>query len=369
MELENERVEIKIAAGIFKMQYIKDIKMRTEIIIVNPHNIDPAKVRRAAKKIKEGGLVAFPTETVYGLGADTFNSQAVAKIFEAKNRPLDDPLIVHISQREDLLRLIKDIPDIVWELTNKFWPGPLTLVLKKSEIIPDIVTAGLDTVAIRTPANEIALGLIRESQTPIAAPSANLFGRPSSTNSQHVLDDLNGRIDLIINGGKSEVGVESTVLDLTQSPPSILRPGGVSIERLKEIVGRVKIYKQDKVLSSGMYPRHYSPKAKVILVEGDGEVQVQKVRSLASRLVSQDCCLGIMAKEENKDRYDGFNPKSLGPGDDLAICAANLFSVLREFDREGINVIIAESVKEKGLGLAIMNRLRKASGGRCFLKY
>lgn len=337
--------------------------MRTEIIKVNPHNIDLTKIRGAAKKIKDGDLVAFPTETVYGLGADAFNSQAVAKIFEAKNRPLDDPLIVHISQREDLFKLIKDIPDIVSELTDEFWLGPLTLVLKKSEIVPDIVTAGLDTVAIRMPANEIALSLIRESQTPIAAPSANLFGRPSSTDSQHVLDDLNGRIDLIIDGGKSEVGVESTVLDLTQSPPSILRPGGVSIERLKEIIGGVKIYKQDKILSPGMYPRHYSPKAKVILVEGNGEVQVEKVRNLASRFDLQDCCLGIMAKEENKDKYGGFNVKSLGPGDDLATCAANLFSVLREFDKEDVDVIIAESVKEEGIGLAIMNRLRKASGG------
>jgi len=337
--------------------------MRTEIIKVNPHNIDLTKVRKAAKKIKDGDLVAFPTETVYGLGADAFNSQAVAKIFEAKNRPLDDPLIVHVSQREDLFKLIKDISDIVSELTNEFWPGPLTLVLKKSEIVPDIVTAGLDTVAIRIPANEIALSLIRESQTPIASPSANLFGRPSSTDSQHVLDDLNGRIDLIIDGGKSEIGVESTVLDLTQSPPSILRPGGISIERLKEIIRGVKIYKQDKILSPGMYPRHYSPKAKVILDEGDGEVQVEKVRNLASRFDLQDCCLGIMAKEENKDKYDGFNVKSLGPGDDLTIYAANLFSVLREFDKEGVDIIIAESIKEEGLGLAIMDRLRKASGG------
>lgn len=337
--------------------------MRIEIIKVNPHNIDLTKIREAVKKIKEGGLVAFPTETVYGLGADAFNSQAVAKIFEAKNRPLDDPLIVHISQREDLFKLIKDIPDIVSELTNEFWPGPLTLVLKKSEIVPDIVSAGLDTVAIRMPANEIALSLIKESQTPIAAPSANLFGRPSSTNSQHVLDDLNGRIDLIIDGGKSEVGVESTVLDLRQSSPSILRPGGISIERLKETIGGVKIYKQNKILSPGMYPRHYLPKAKVILVEGNGEVQVEKVRNLASRFDLQDCCLGIMTKEENKDKYDGFNVKSLGPRDNLTTCAANLFSVLREFDKEGVDIIIAESIKEEGLGLAIMDRLRKASGG------
>jgi L-threonylcarbamoyladenylate synthase len=336
--------------------------MMTEIIKVNPDNIDLTRIRKAAKIIKEGGLVAFPTETVYGLGADAFNPRAVVKIFEAKNRPLDDPLIVHISEKGDLFKLTKDIPDIVSGLTDEFWPGPLTLVLKRTEIIPDIVTAGLDTVAIRMPANEIALTLIRESKTPIAAPSANLFGGPSPVTAQHVIDDLNGRIDLIIDGGKSLVGVESTVLDLTQEVPSILRPGGVSIERLNEIIGTVKIHKQDKILSPGMYPHHYSPKAKVVLVEGNGKTQVERVRNLASRFDLQRCSLGIMAREENKGKYDGFNVKSLGPGDNLFTCAANLFSVLREFDKEGVDIIIVESVKEEGLGLAIMDRLRKAAG-------
>lgn len=336
--------------------------MITEIIKVNPSNIDLTKIKKAAKVIKEGGLVAFPTETVYGLGADAFNPQAVAKIFEAKNRPLDDPLIVHISKREDLFKLTPYVSDTALRLVDKFWPGPLTLVLKRSEIIPDIVTAGLDTVAIRMPADEIALNLIRESKTPIAAPSANLFSRPSPVTAQHVIDDLGGRIDMIIDGGRSLVGVESTVLDLTQDTSSILRPGGVSLERLKEIIKEVEIYKQDKILSPGMYPRHYSPKAKVILVEGNGKVQMEKVRNLASRFNLQNCCLGILAKEENKDKYGELNIKLLGPGDNLAICAVNLFSVLREFDKEGVDTIIVEGVKEEGLGLAIMDRLRKAAG-------
>lgn len=336
--------------------------MKTEIITVNPDNINPVNIKTAAERIKDGGLVAFPTETVYGLGVDALNPKAVAKIFEAKKRPLEDPLIVHIAQKEDLYKLTEDISDIALRLADEFWPGPLTLVLKKSVNIPDIVTAGLDTVAIRMPANKIVLGLIKLSQTPIAAPSANLFGRPSPTTAEHVLDDLWEKIDLVIDGGKALVGVESTILDLTQNPPVILRPGGVSIERLKKVIKGVKIYKQDKILSPGMYPRHYSPKAKVMLVEDNGNVQVEKVKNLASRFNSQGCFLGILAKEENADKYNGFKVKSIGQGNDLAVCAANLFSVLREFDKEDVDIIIAEGMKEEGLGLAIMDRLRKAAG-------
>lgn len=337
--------------------------MITEIIKVNPDNIDPAKIKKAARVIKEGGLIAFPTETVYGLGADAFNPQACAKIFRAKSRPLDDPLIVHVSKEEDLFKLTQYLSDVALRLVDKFWPGPLTLVLKKSDEIPDIVTAGFDTVAVRMPAHKIALKLIEKSKTPIVAPSANLFGRPSPTSSRHVIDDLDGRIDLVIDGGKTQVGVESTVLDLTQSPPSILRAGGTNIEELKEIIKEVKLFKQkNKILSPGMYPRHYSPRARVILVEGNGEVQIEKIRNMASRFNLQNCCLGILAKEENKDKYGELNIKLLGPGDNPAICAANLFSVLREFDEEGVDTIIVEGVKEEGLGLAIMDRLRKAAG-------
>lgn len=336
----------------------------TEILKINPQNIDPAKIKRAARVIKGGGLVAFPTETVYGLGADAFNPQAVAKIFEAKKRPLDDPLIVHISKRGDLFKLTQEPPAPALKLIDKFWPGPLTLVLKRSEIIPDIVTAGLDTVAIRMPTNEIALNLIRESETPIAAPSANLFSRTSPTTSQHVQDDLDGRIDLIIDGGKTMIGIESTVLDLTQKSPSVLRPGGISIEDLKGVIKEVKLFKQKgEILSPGMYPQHYSPKAKVILVEGNGKARIEKARSLYSDFDSGNHRPGILAREENKDKYGQLNIKLLGPGDNLTICAASLFSALREFDKEGVDIIIAEGVKEEGLGLAIMDRLRKAAGG------
>ncbi|MBU0897181.1 MAG: threonylcarbamoyl-AMP synthase [Candidatus Omnitrophica bacterium] len=335
--------------------------MKTEIITVNPDNINPVYIKTAAEKIKDGGLVAFPTETVYGLGADAFNPKAVAKIFEAKKRPFEDPLIVHIAQKEDLYKLTEDISDSALKLADEFWPGPLTLVLKKSKNIPDIITAGLDTVAIRVPADKVALAFIKFSETPIAAPSANLFGRPSPTTAQHVLDDLNEKIDIVIDGGRALIGVESTILDLTQNPPVVLRPGGVSIEKLKKVVKGVEIYKQDKILSPGMYPRHYSPKAKVMLVEGNGNVQVEKVKNLACRFNLQELSVGILAKEENVDKYNGFKVKSIGQGNDLAVCATNLFSVLREFDKEGVDIVIAESVKEEELGLAIMNRLRKAA--------
>jgi len=330
---------------------------------VNSNNVDVSRIRKAAKVIKEGGLVAFPTETVYGLGADAFDPRAVAKIFEVKRRPLEDPLIIHISKKEDLFELAINISNTALKLTKRFWPGPLTVVLKKSDIVPDIVTAGLDTVAIRMTSNQIALTLIKEAQTPIAAPSANLFSRPSPTTSQHVLDDLEGKVDLVIDGGRTDIGLESTVLDLTQDTPYILRPGGVSAERLQDVIKTLKLFKsQDKIISPGMYPRHYSPKAKVILVDENDRIGVEKVRKLAYNFNLQGYSVGIIAREENKEKYSEFNVKLLGPGDDLIRCAANLFSVLRDFDRFGVDMIISESVNEEGLGLAIMDRLRKAAG-------
>jgi L-threonylcarbamoyladenylate synthase len=336
--------------------------MQTEIIKIDSTNIEVAKIKQAADIIRNGGLVAFPTETVYGLGADALNPVAVAKIFEAKNRPLNDPLIMHIADREDLLRLSNEVYKITLDLVDEFWPGPLTLVLKKSQDIPPIVTAGLETVAVRMPDHPVALSLIRESQTPIAAPSANLFRRPSPTSAQHVLDDLNEKVDLILDAGKTNVGVESTILDLTQTPFRILRPGGVSLESLRTIIPDIEPYNGNKILAPGMFIRHYSPKAKVILVEENGKVQIDKINLLASEFAIQGYCIGIIAKEENKDKYSDFNVKVFGPTKNLNLCAANLFSILREFDKEGAQVIIAESVKEEGLGVAIMDRLRKASG-------
>lgn len=338
--------------------------MKTEVFKIDQFNIDPDQIKKASDMIKSGGLVAFPTETVYGLGADALNPVACAKIFQAKNRPLEDPLIVHIADKQDLFKVAQEVYKITLRLVDEFWPGPLTLVLKKQGAIPDIVTAGLDTVAVRMPNHKIALNLIKEAKTPVAAPSANLFGRPSPTTAQHVLDDLDGKVDLIIDSGNTNIGVESTIVDLTQAPFCVLRPGGIGIEELKRLIPQVELYKKDNILSPGMYPRHYAPKAKIILVEGNGKTQVEKVKDLAQDFDMQGYRFGILAKYENRNKYGDFNVKLLGPGDDLVSCAANLFSVLRDFDKDQVDVIIAEAVKEEGLGLAIMDRLRRAQGIR-----
>lgn len=337
--------------------------MNTKILKINPEKIDLNKIKMAAEEIKKGNLVAFPTETVYGLGADAYNKEAVAKIFKVKGRPFNDPLIVHIAEIEELHRLSKQVPAMALQLAKTFWPGPLTLVLKKSELVSDIITAGLDTVAVRMPDDNIALNLIREAQTPIVAPSANLFGRPSPTNAQHVEDDLGGKIEMVIDGGKTRVGVESTVLDVTVKPVQVLRAGGVSVEQLMKVTGKVKISKELErgFRSPGRLNSHYSPQARLILVEETGDAQAEEVRRLASKYKAQSFKVGIMAKEENQNKYNGFEVKVIGKGTELEICAANLFAILRSFDKEGFEIIIAEGLEERGLGLAIMERLRKAS--------
>jgi L-threonylcarbamoyladenylate synthase len=336
--------------------------MKTEVIKINPSCIEQDRLVAAANKIRSGGLVAFPTETVYGLGADAFNPTACAKIFQAKSRPQEDPLIVHIADKQDLSKVARETYKITLDLIGAFWPGPLTIVLKKHEVIPDIVTGGLDTIAVRMPNHKIALDLIKEAQTPIAAPSANLFGRPSPTTAQHVLEDLDGKIDMVIDGGSADIGVESTIVDLTQLPFRILRPGGVSLEALRTIIPDIEPYRGNDILSPGMFKRHYSPKARVVLVEESGEAQINKVKIIASEFARQEFCVGIMAKEENRNKYNGdFNIKILGPEENLSLCAANLFTILRDFDKDGTQVVVAEGVRENGLGAAIMDRLRKAA--------
>ncbi len=337
--------------------------MKTKILEINPKRIDLTRIKMAAEEIKKGNLVAFPTETVYGLGADAYNREAVAKIFKVKGRPFNDPLITHIADIKELYKLSEQIPSVALKLAKTFWPGPLTLVLKKSEIVSDIITAGLDTVAVRMPADNIALSLIREAQTPIVAPSANIFGRTSPTNAQHVEDDLGGKIEVIIDGGKTKVGVESTVLDVTITPARVLRAGGVSVEQLIEVVGEVKISKEleSSFRSPGMLNSHYSPQAKLILVEKKRESEVEEISRLASEYKARGFKVGIMAKEENQNKYNRFEVKVIGKGNELNICAANLFSILRSFDEERFEIIIAEGLEEHDLGLAIMERLRKAS--------
>ncbi len=279
--------------------------METLILKIDPNNPDMNKIKLAATVIRNGGLVAFPTETVYGLGANALDDEAVQKIFIAKNRPIDNPVIVHIANIDDLYMLAEKIPEEALKLASRFWPGPLTLLLKKSELVPDITTANLDTVAIRMPNHPIALALIKESEVPIAAPSANLSGRPSPTTAEHVIRDLNGKIDVIIDGGDVTFGVESTVLDLTSEPPYILRPGPVTIEEIKTVIKNVEVHpvaKAEKPIetviakSPGVKYRHYAP--------------------------------------------------------------------LAELDNEHVDIIIAEGIEPTGIGLAIMNRLRKAAGYR-----
>jgi L-threonylcarbamoyladenylate synthase len=344
---------------------------KTLVLKVDPRKPQIDRVRVAAELIKEGGLVAFPTETVYGLGADALNSKAVLALYEAKKRPLDNPPIVHVENISDVYRLATHIPAKAESLMKEFWPGPLTLVFKHSDTVPGVTVAGLDTIAIRMPQHKVALALIRESNRPIAAPSANLAGRPSPTSAKHVFDDLNGRIDAILDGGPTRIGVESTVLDLSISPPLVLRPGGTPFEALKKTLGDAKLHpfavaeKElpiDKARSPGMKHKHYAPNAKVILVEGSVPAVVSKVKELVDSYRLKGVKVGVLAADETAAAYRADVVKSLGSRFNLAVIAQNLFRVLREFDAEGVDMIIAEGVPAEGLGLAVMNRLRKASG-------
>ncbi len=339
------------------------MKIKPLVLRIDPTNIDMNPIKQAAEVLRTGGLVAFPTETVYGLGANALDPEAVSGIFEAKKRPLDDPLIVHIEDMEYLYRLAAEVPPAAEKVVRHFWPGPLTVVLKRKELVPEIVTTGLDTVAIRMPSSPIAKKLIETAGVPVAAPSANLFGRPSPTSAQHVIDDLKGRIDVVIDGGVTEIGIESTVVEFVEGQIIVLRPGGTNIEELRSVVGEAEVFvgSEDPENSPGKYPQHYSPKARVIVVE-EGPSQAEEVVAVASDMNSGGHRVGIMAKEEHASMYGGFDVKELGPAEDGKTCALKLFHLLREFDSENVDIIVAEAIPEKGLGLAVMNRLRKAAG-------
>jgi L-threonylcarbamoyladenylate synthase len=338
--------------------------------------VDPAKpdeflMRKAAEIIRQGGLVAFPTETVYGLGADALNGEAVLRLFEAKQRPLDNPPIVHVAEIEAVYPLVASVPKNAEVLMTRFWPGPLTLVFKHSAVVPHVTVAGLDTVAIRMPKHPVALALIKLSQRPIAAPSANLAGKPSPTTAQHVFEDLNGRVEVIIDGGATDIGVESTVVDLSCDPPMLLRPGGTPFEALKEVLPNLVLHPfveaeaelpLEQARSPGMKHKHYAPKAEVILVEGNVEAVVNKIKSLIQSYGQNGSKVGVLATDETLPAYRAYMVQSMGSRHNLPTVAQNLFRLLRELDAEGVDVILAESVPQEGLGLAVMNRLRKASG-------
>jgi L-threonylcarbamoyladenylate synthase len=346
-------------------------RKRTLIMKVDARKPEIVKIRLAARVIRRGGTVAFPTETVYGLGADAFNAKAVKRIFVAKKRPPDNPMIVHIATKEEVRKLAEEVPKAAEKLMDHFWPGPLTLVLRRSKMVPNITVAGLDTVAIRMPDNAVALALISESRTSIAAPSANLAGRPSPTAAAHVIKDLGGRIDVVLDAGATRIGVESTVIDMTTDPPQILRPGGITYEELARALGKVTMHpmvtatrtkRLIRVRSPGMKHKHYAPNAEVIVVEGKPRAVVEKVQELADLHMKRGKRVGIMATDESQSEYLADVVKSLGSRDNLATAARRLYGLLREFDDEGVDVIVAEGTATKGLGLAIANRLRRASG-------
>ncbi|HIP88605.1 MAG TPA: threonylcarbamoyl-AMP synthase [Thermococcus paralvinellae] len=333
-------------------------------VVINMRDgLDRRKIKIAAKFIREGKLVAFPTETVYGLGTDALNEKAVRRIFEAKGRPADNPLIVHIADFEQIYELAREVPREAEILAEHFWPGPLTMVLPKKSNVPRVTTGGIDTVAIRMPAHEIALGLIRASGRPIAAPSANISGKPSPTLAEHVVDDFYGRIECIIDGGEVKIGVESTVLDLTTKPPTLLRPGGLPLEEIEKIIGKVKIHPVikgkavDVAKAPGMKYKHYAPNAQVIVIEGSHEKVREKIKELLNEYKRKGIKVGVMA---TGDFYDADAYINLGNSEEEI--ARNLFRALRELDKSGVDIILAEGVEEKGLGLAVMNRLRKAAG-------
>lgn len=333
---------------------------------------DNKKLEQAAKLIQQGGLVAFPTETVYGLGANGLDPKATAKIYHAKGRPSDNPIILHISRREDLYPLVKGIPKMAEKLMENFWPGPLTLIFEKSSIVPKDVTGGLDTVAIRMPSHPVAHALIEKARLPIAAPSANLSGKPSPTKAQHVIHDLMGRIDMILDGPKANIGLESTVVDVTSSTPIILRPGGITYEQLKGAVGEVEIdqgiqedLKEDfKPKAPGMKYTHYAPNAPMTIVQGPKNAVLCKINEMTQNDIDKGKKVGILATEENKEEYPKGLVFSLGRRNQPETIASNLFDLLRQLDEKKVDVIFAEGIEEDGIGMAIINRMNKAAGHR-----
>lgn len=348
---------------------------KTLVLKVNPRKPETEKMQIAAEFIKKGGLVAFPTETVYGLGADALNAKAVLALFKAKKRPLDNPPIVHVENINEVYQIAAQVPPEAEKLMKTFWPGPLTLVFKHADIVPEVTVAGLNTIAIRMPQHKVDLGLIKKGNCPIAAPSANLAGNPSPTSAMHVFDDLNGRIDAILDGGSTSIGVESTVLDMSVDPPILLRPGGTTFGTLKKIIRNMKLHpfavaEKDmpfgKSRSPGMRHKHYAPNAKVLLVEGSVVAVTAKIKELIASYRSEACKVGVLATDETVAQYRADVVKSLGSRFNLAAIAKNLFRLLREFNGENVDVIIAEGVPSEGLGLAVMNRLRKASAYTIF---
>ena len=322
------------------------------------------QISAAADILRQGGLVGIPTETVYGLGANALDAEAVNKIFEAKGRPQDNPLIIHIPGPQWLPRYCEDVPPLAYTLARKFWPGPLTMILKRKPIVPDATTAGLDTVGVRCPDHQVTLSIIREAGVPVAAPSANTSGRPSCTTAADVMEDMEGKIDAVVDGGPCQVGVESTILDLTCTPPRLLRPGGLPLEALEEVAGPVAVDKAvterlkdgEQPKAPGMKYRHYAPKAPVTVVRGD---PAQTAAYIAQHIGEKT---GVMCFDEYRDCFPGCVVECFGSENDLGTQAREVFDRLRAFDDTDVRQIWAQCPSDEGLGLAVANRIKKAAG-------
>lgn len=344
--------------------------MDTKVIEIDSNHIDSREMAEAAEIIRQGGLVAFPTETVYGLGADALRPEASRKIYAAKGRPSDNPLIVHICRFADLVSIAREVPAQAKLLADAFWPGPLTMIVWKNEKVPLETTGGLETVAVRMPNHPVALRLIEESGCMIAAPSANTSGKPSPTEASHVAEDLNGRVPLILDGGLVGIGIESTIIDLTEEVPMILRPGYITRKMLEDVLdsevridpGIIASDSAQKPKAPGMKYRHYAPKAELVLVEGDTDRVTAEINRLVCQRQEEGRKVGVIATEETKNSYLADCVMSIGAREDEDAIARHLYKMLRELDDCGMDAIYSESFATPRIGQAIMNRLLKAAG-------
>lgn len=345
--------------------------MNTKVVRIDEQHMDDTLIREAGEIIKAGGLVAFPTETVYGLGGDALNPASSKKIYEAKGRPSDNPLIVHIASMDALSAIVRKVPETAKKLAGAFWPGPLTMIMEKSETVPKETTGGLDTVAVRMPSHPAAMAFIRAAGGYVAAPSANRSGRPSPTVAGYVVEDMDGRIEMILDGGDVELGLESTIIDLTVEPPVILRPGFVTKEDLAEVLGQIE---QDATLFSdgsgqapkapGMKYRHYAPRGELVIVRGSSESVTAYINAGLERGREENKKTGVISTDETVESYNADVPRSVGKRTDVNAVARALYRILREFDDEGVELIYSESFDGGGVSQAVMNRLLKAAGHR-----
>ena len=343
--------------------------MKAEIAVMTAENIDRKAIAKGGEILKNGGLVAFPTETVYGLGGNALDTKASMKIYAAKGRPSDNPLIVHIADIRDLDKIVTEVPEKARVLAEKYWPGPLTMILPKADIVPRETTGGLDSVAVRFPSDRIAQELILAAGGYVAAPSANTSGRPSPTTAGHVAEDLGEAIDMIIDGGQVNIGLESTIVDFTEDIPVVLRPGYISLEMLRETLGDVRmdkgLIKPDSKVhpkAPGMKYRHYAPKGQLTLVEGDRDKVIARINELVKEKEEEGHKVGVIGTDETLDSYHADILRSIGSRQKPETVAANLYRILREFDDLECDYMYSESFFEQGLGNAIMNRMLKAAG-------